>query len=129
MREQEIAIQEKLLDAQVNKQADADKYQKEINAAAELEQRKRKAEAERYEAEQKAAAVKAQAAAELFAQQQKAAGIEAVGKAEAAAIKAKGEAERFLSVYNAYKDGKEVTAKRLYLETMEQVLKNSDKGV
>ena len=93
LREQEIAIQEKLLDAQINKQADADKYQKEINAAAELEQRKRKAEAERYEAEQKAAAVKAQAEAELFAQQQKAAGIEAVGKAEAAAIKAKGEAE------------------------------------
>lgn len=93
LREQEIAIQEKLLDAQINKQADADKYQKEINAAAELEQRKRKAEAERYEAEQKAAAVKAQAEADLFAQQQKAAGIEAVGKAEAAAIKAKGEAE------------------------------------
>jgi len=93
LREQEIAIQEKLLDAQINKQADADKYQKEISAAAELEQRKRKAEAERYEAEQKAAAVKAQAEAELFAQQQKAAGIEAVGKAEAAAIKAKGEAE------------------------------------
>ena len=93
LREQEIAIQEKTLAAKVNKQADADKYQKEVNAAAELEQRKRKAEAERYEAEQKALAVKAQAEAELFAQQQKAAGIKAVGEAEAAAIQAKGEAE------------------------------------
>lgn len=93
LREQEIAIQEKLLEAKVNKQADADKYQKEIDAAAELEQRKRKAEAERYEAEQKAAAIKAQAEADLFARQQEAAGIKAVGEAEAAAIKAKGEAE------------------------------------
>jgi len=93
LREQEIAIQQKLLDAQVNKQADAAKYQKEVDAAAELEQRKRQAEAERYEAEQKAAAVKAQAEAALFAKQQEAAGIKAVGEAEAAAIRAKGEAE------------------------------------
>lgn len=93
LREQEILIQQKTLEAQVNKKADADKYQKEIDAAAELEQRKRKAEAERYEAEQKAAAVKAQAEAALFAKQQEAAGIKAVGEAEAAAIKAKGEAE------------------------------------
>lgn len=93
LREQEIAIQQKLLEAQVNKQADAAKYQKEVDAAAELEQRKRQAEAERYEAEQKAAAVKAQAEAALFAKQQEAAGIKAVGEAEAAAIKAKGEAE------------------------------------
>ncbi len=93
LREQEILIQQKTLEAQVNKKADAEKYQKEIDAAAELEQRKRKAEAERYEAEQQAAAVKAQAEAALFAKQQEAAGIKAVGEAEAAAIKAKGEAE------------------------------------
>lgn len=93
LREQQIAIQEKTLAAEVNKKADADKYQKEVSAAAELEQRKRKAEAERYEAEQKALAVKAQAEADLYAQQQRAAGIKAVGEAEAAAIQAKGEAE------------------------------------
>ena len=93
LREQEILIQQKTLEAQVNKKADAEKYQKEIDAAAELEQRKRKAEAERYEAEQQAAAVKAQAEAALFAKQQEAAGIKAVGEAEAAAIKANGEAE------------------------------------
>ena len=33
----------------------------------------------------------------------------------------------FISVYNAYKQGKEITAKRLYLETMEGVLANSRK--
>ncbi len=41
--------------------------------------------------------------------------------------KAQGDAERFISVYNAYKQGKAVTAKRLYLETMENVLTKSDK--
>ncbi|MBQ7279712.1 MAG: flotillin family protein [Bacteroidales bacterium] len=93
LKEQEIALQQKILEAQVNKRADAEKYQKEIDAAAKLEQRKRDAEAERYEAEQKALAIRAQAEAELFAQQQKAAGIKALGEAEAAAIKVKGEAE------------------------------------
>ena len=42
--------------------------------------------------------------------------------------KAKGEAERFNSVYNAYKQGKEVTAKRMYLETMENIVNKSQKG-
>ena len=41
--------------------------------------------------------------------------------------KAKGEAERFNSVYNAYKQGKEVTAKRMYLETMEDIVNKSQK--
>jgi membrane protease subunit HflK len=41
--------------------------------------------------------------------------------------KAQGDAERFLSVLNAYRVSKDVTAERLYLETMEQVMKNADK--
>lgn len=48
---------------------------------------------------------------------------------EAVVNKAKGDAERFISVYNAYKQGKEITAKRLYLETMEGVLANSRKVI
>lgn len=49
---------------------------------------------------------------------------------EAAVIsKAEGDAERFLSVYNAYKMGKAVTSKRIYIETMENVLQNSDKVI
>lgn len=39
--------------------------------------------------------------------------------------KAQGEAQRFTSVYNAYRQGKEVTTNRLYLETMEEVLSKS----
>ncbi len=93
LKEQEVAIKEKTLQAEVAKQAEAEKFKKETDAAAELEMRKRKAEAEAYEAEQRAKAVRAKAEAELYAAQQEAAGIKAKGEAEAAAIKAKGEAE------------------------------------
>ncbi len=42
---------------------------------------------------------------------------------------AQGEASRFVSVYDAYKDAKDVTRRRLFLETMERVLSNSNKVI
>ncbi|MEL6784245.1 MAG: FtsH protease activity modulator HflK [Pseudomonadota bacterium] len=42
---------------------------------------------------------------------------------------AEGEAARFLSVYNEYAKAPEVTRKRLFLETMEGVLKDSNKVI
>lgn len=48
---------------------------------------------------------------------------------EAVVNKAKGDADRFVSIYNAYKGGREVTIKRLYLETMEDVLGKSSKVI
>jgi len=42
---------------------------------------------------------------------------------------AEGEAQRFLSVYTAYKDNPEVTRRRMYLETMQKVLSDSDKVI
>ncbi len=42
---------------------------------------------------------------------------------------AEGEAARFISVYNEYAKAPEVTRKRLYFETMEQVLAGSDKVI
>ena len=42
---------------------------------------------------------------------------------------ATGEASRFLSVYNAYKGNKAVTKRRIYLERMQDVLKNSEKVI
>jgi len=38
-----------------------------------------------------------------------------------------GEAARFISVYNEYKLAKDVTAKRMYLETMESILRGTNK--
>jgi modulator of FtsH protease HflK len=49
-------------------------------------------------------------------------------KAEIVA-RAQGDADRFLSVYNAFKQAEEVTLQRLYLETMEEVLRNSKKVI
>ncbi len=43
--------------------------------------------------------------------------------------KATGEAARFLSVYDAYVEAKDVTTKRIYIETMQQVMQNSKKIV
>ena len=93
LSEEKIKIRENELRASVNKQADADKYKLETNAAAELEQRKRVAEAETYEAEQQAKAMKAKADANKYSMLQEAEGIKAKGEAEAYAIEKKGIAE------------------------------------
>lgn len=42
---------------------------------------------------------------------------------------AQGEAARFISVYNEYKNAKDVTRQRLFLETMEQILAQSNKVI
>ena len=41
--------------------------------------------------------------------------------------RAKGDADRFVSVYNSYKEAPDVTSSRIYLETMEKVLVNVNK--
>ena len=43
--------------------------------------------------------------------------------------RSQGDADRFLSVYNAFKVAQDVTLQRLYLETMEEILKNSNKVI
>ena len=43
--------------------------------------------------------------------------------------RAQGDTKRFLSVYQAYQANKDVTTERMYLETMEQVLKNTSKVI
>ncbi len=42
-------------------------------------------------------------------------------------LQAQGDAARFLSVYDSYKASEDVTARRLYIETLENVLKNTNK--
>lgn len=41
--------------------------------------------------------------------------------------KAKGDADRFQAIFSAYQSGKDVTRERMYLETMEEVMKNAQK--
>src|SRR3546814_10344234 len=42
---------------------------------------------------------------------------------------AEGEAQRFLSVYNAYRQNPDVTRRRMYLETMQGILSDTDKEI
>ena len=42
---------------------------------------------------------------------------------------AQGDAKRFLSIYGSYKQAEDVTARRLYIETMEEILKSATKVI
>jgi len=49
------------------------------------------------------------------------------GYKESTIAEAEGEAQRFLSIYEEYRQAPEVTRKRMYLETLEEVLRDSNK--
>ena len=75
LKQKEAAVKEQALDAEIKKQAEAEKFAKQQQAEAELYQRRKEAEARKYELEQEAE------------------GIRAKGIAEAEAIRAKAVAE------------------------------------
>ncbi len=81
-----VRVREQELDAEVRKQAEADKYKAIQSAEAEMESKKRAAEAQVYAAEQEAKAIRLRGEAEAEA-------ARARGLAEAEAARAKGEAE------------------------------------
>lgn len=54
---------------------------------------------------------------------------EAEGYRQQVIAQAQGEAARFVSVYNAYKQAEDVTKQRLYIETMEQILRGVNKVI
>lgn len=93
LKQKQVAVKERALEAEVKKQAEADKYAAQQKADAALYQRQKDAEAKQFEAQRTAEARKAQAEADRYAKEQEAAGIRAVGEAEASAIQAKGIAE------------------------------------
>ena len=104
LKEREVAIKEKALEAEIKKTAEAKKYAEQQAADAklyatqkaadaELFERERKAEAERIEAEKQAAARIALADALRTQGEAEAAAERAKGLAEAEAIRAKAEAE------------------------------------
>ena len=104
LKEREVTIRERQLEATVKKEAEARKYaaQQQADASlyetqkqseAELFERAKKAEAEQIEAERRAEATKAESEAKKIAMENEAAGIKAKGEAEAASIQAKALAE------------------------------------
>jgi membrane protease subunit HflK len=53
----------------------------------------------------------------------------AQGYRDKVVAEAKGEADRFLKVYEQYKKSPDVTRKRIFIETMERVLADTDKVI
>ena len=104
LKEREVAVKERVLEAEIKKTAEAKKYaeQQEADARlyatqraaeADLFERERAAEAEKIEAEKKAEAEKALAEAMKVKALAEAEGVRAKGLAEAEAIRAQAEAE------------------------------------
>ena len=134
LAEKEIALQEKRLDADIKKKADAMKYEAEKKAEADLVRRQKEsearryeeeqtalarmkaAEAEKYEMERKAEAQKAMAEAQAYAKMKEAEGIRAVGLAEAEAIEKKAEAQKKMG---------EASVLEMYLTALPEVVKNA----
>lgn len=134
LADKEIALQEKKLDADIKKKADALKYEAEKKAEADLIRRQKESEAKRYEEEQAALArmkaaeadqyeqermaeaKRAIAEAEAFAKQKEAEGIRAVGLAEAEAIEKKAEAQKKMG---------EASVLEMYLTALPEVVKNA----
>lgn len=93
LKEREVSIKEKALEAEVKKTAEANKYAAQQKADAEQYERQKRAEAELFEIQRQAEAEKAKSEAERFAKEQAAEAVKAAGLAETAAVAAKGKAE------------------------------------
>ncbi|MCR4771591.1 MAG: flotillin family protein [Oscillospiraceae bacterium] len=116
LAEKEIALRERRLDAEINKQADAMKYKAEKEAEAELIKRQKEAEAQQYEAIKRAEAKKAEAEAQRYAMEQEAEGIRARGLAEAEAIEKKAEAQKKMG---------EASVLEMYLSVLPEIVRNA----
>lgn len=144
---QKIAIQERRLDAEVRKQAEAKKFEQQQRADADLYTRQKEAEAKKYEdiqnaeaelavqqrdaealyyrAEQEAKAQRAKAEAAKYAAEQEAEGIRAKGIAEAEAVRAKAlaEAEGLDKKAEAMQKMQEAAILQMYFEKLPDIAK------
>ena len=129
LSQEQIVIRQNRLSAEVEKKADADKYQVQKNAEADLEQRKRVAQ--RYEAEQRAQAQNAASDATRYQLEQEAQGIKAKGEAEAYAILKKGEAEAQAmdKKAEAYKKYNNAAVAQMMIEVLPQIVENVAKPI
>ena len=134
LADREIALQERKLDAEIRKQADAMKYQAEKEAEAQLITRQREAEAKKYEIAQQAEALRIEAEAHKFQVEQQAAARRAEAEAmryymeqEAEGIRAKGiaEAEAIERKADAQKRMGEASVLEMYLTALPEVVKNA----
>lgn len=136
LKNQEIALKEKELDALVRKQADADLYAAQQKAQADLVRRQKEAEAKAYEEIQRAKAAKESmeleaearkiaAEADLITAQKAAEGIRAKAEAEAEGIRQKGlaEAEGIDKKAEAQKKMSDASIVEMVMNTLPQIAK------
>ena len=137
LKEKEVELTERSLEATVRKQADAEKYAKQQGSdarlyevqrksEAQLFERQKNAEADKFEREKEAEALKATAEAEKYAMEQQAEGIRSKGLAEAEAIKAKAlaEAEGIEKRAEAMKQMGEAAILEMYFKAMPEIARN-----
>ena len=122
-----VAVQEKTLEAEIKKKADADKYRREMAAAADLVEKQRLAEARKFEALQEAEAKKALADAKVYEAQKEAEAIRIKGLAEAEAAKAKlmAEADGTEAKAEAMKKMGEASILEMYFNVLPDMVKNA----
>lgn len=120
LKEREVSIKEKALEAEVKKTAEANKYAAQQKADAEQYERQKRAEAELFEIQRQAEAEKAKSEAERFAKEQAAEAVKAAGLAEAAAVAAKGKAEAagILKKAEAMKQYGDAARQQMELDTL-----------
>ena len=148
LKEREVAIKERALEAEIKKTAEAEKYAAQQKADAELYatqkaseaelfERAKKAEAQQIEAERQAEAKKALADAIKAQGIAEAEAAQAKGEAEAAAIKAKTEAEaeglmkkaEAMAAYgDAAKQDMQLQALKVYFEQLPAIAEAVGKG-
>ncbi len=137
LKEKEVELTERSLEATVKKQAEAERYakQQESDASlyeaqrdseAQLFERQKQAEAEKFERVKEAEALKATAEAQRYAMEQEAEGIRSKGLAEAEAIKAKAlaEAEGIEKKAEAMKQMGEAAILEMYFKAMPEIARN-----
>jgi len=148
LKQKEVELTERALEAEIKKKADAEKYAAQQKAdtelyatqkasEAELFERMKKAEAEKFEAEQQAAAQKALADAIKAQGIAEAEAAKAKGEAEAAAIQAKAEAEaegllKKAEAMKQYEDAAkmdmQIEALKLYFEQLPEIARAVGEG-
>ena len=117
LKEREVSIKEKALEAEVKKTAEANKYAAQQKADAEQYERQKRAEAELFEIQRQAEAEKAKSEAERFAKEQ---------AAEAAGILKKAEAMKQYG--DAARQQMELDTLKVYFEQLPKIAEAVAKG-
>lgn len=129
IKRKEVEVKEQSLDAEIRKQAEAEKFATQQKAEADLYRRQKEAEAQLFERQREAEAQQAEADAVKYQMEQEAAGITARGEAEARAIEAKGlaEAEALNKKAEAMKKYGEAAVMEMYFEMLPKAVEAAAK--